>query len=233
MAAPPFNPAETVPQDTDLASNFPAAERTFRDVIESWIITEHGRSGHHTLPKLTTTARDAITDWEVGSLIYNSTLSKMQFVTSIGPVTWVDVIDFVAAPAGTTSVAGIFEKATAAEVYAATADKALTADLIETANAAVTLTDAGPTALDWDAGLYREWTVSADRLLSNPTNGQPGTMRKIYVVGNNATPRTLTFDTQFLGGTPTLTDVTSTKGYFLYIECRSTSHFVVSARRAL
>lgn len=232
MASPPFNPAETVPQDTDLAANFPSAERTFRDVVESWIITEHGRSGHHTLPKLTTSARDAITDWEVGSLIYNSTLSKMQFVTSIGPVVWVDVIEFIAPVQGTTTTAGVFEKATDSEVYAATADKALTADLIETAAAGTTLTDAGTVAVDWDAGLNFDLTISANRVLGNPTNGQPRTFRTIVVQGNDATDRTLTFGNQYLGAVPTLTDIDSTKWYLLTIFCVTTSHFVVSAKQA-
>lgn len=36
MAVPPFAIAETTPQDNDVVLNFPLAERTFRDVVESW-----------------------------------------------------------------------------------------------------------------------------------------------------------------------------------------------------
>src|SRR5262245_56591265 len=88
MAVAPFNPNESVPGDSDIASQFPALERTFRDVMESWMLVEHGRSGHHALPSLTTTERNAITDWEVGSLIWNETKNALEFVTSIGPVVW-------------------------------------------------------------------------------------------------------------------------------------------------
>lgn len=83
MASPPFNPNEALPEDDDVAAAFPGVERTFRDVMESWVLTEHGRSGHHTLPSLTTSERDAITNWEVGSVLYNETLGKFQYVTAI------------------------------------------------------------------------------------------------------------------------------------------------------
>lgn len=231
MASPPFNPAETVPQDTDLASNFPAAERTFRDIIESWLLTEHGRSGHHAFPVGTTTERDAITDWEVGSFIYNTTLAKCQLVVSIGPVTWVDVIDFVAPVQGTTSLAGTFEKATDAEVYAATADKAITSDLQETSSNEVTVSDGSPVALDWDTFINGTVTVTADRAIGNPTNGQVRTWRTLLVKGNSSTDRTITFGNQFLGAVPTITDCDDATWYLLTIVCISTTHFAVSAKK--
>lgn len=37
MATPPFAIAETTPQSADVVLNFPAAERTFRDIVESWL----------------------------------------------------------------------------------------------------------------------------------------------------------------------------------------------------
>lgn len=37
MATPPFSITETVPGDTDFMSVYPVAERTFRDVVESWL----------------------------------------------------------------------------------------------------------------------------------------------------------------------------------------------------
>lgn len=88
MATSPFNPNEALPEDDDVISLFPAVERTFRDIIESWIMTEHGRSGHHTIPLKTTTQRDAITDWEAGSFVYNTTLSTLQIATSVDPDVW-------------------------------------------------------------------------------------------------------------------------------------------------
>ncbi len=91
MATPPFNPDETKPGDGDIVSQFPAVERTFRDIIEDWINFEHDPTGHHAILTGTTAARDAITDWVVGSLWYNTTTSVLQLVISIGPVVWADV----------------------------------------------------------------------------------------------------------------------------------------------
>ncbi len=55
MATPPFLPDETKPADGDVVSQFPAVERTFRDVIETWILVDHDTAGEHekiTLPEL-------------------------------------------------------------------------------------------------------------------------------------------------------------------------------------
>jgi|GEM_PF-4821714 len=232
MASPPFNPSETTPADGSLINAFPAAERTFRDIIESWLLIEHGRSGHHTILMGTTTERDAITDWEVGSIFYNETTDRIEIVESIGPVVWIPG-ENTSVTQGTTTTVGGYEKATNAEVYAATADKVLTADLIEAASASVALVDAATVAVDWDAALNYTLVISANRVLGNPTNGQPFTSRKVYVAGSDATDRTLTFDSQYLGSVPALTDIDNGRAYLLYIDCISTTHFVVSAKRAV
>lgn len=131
--------------------------------------------------------------------------------------------------AATTSATGVVEKATDAEVRAATADKYLSADLIESASTAVALTDAATVALDWEAGFFRTLTLTANRALGNPTNGHPGTVRTVYVVGNHGTDRTLTFGNQYGGELPTLADIDSAKAYVLTILCVTTTHFVVTA----
>lgn len=123
--------------------------------------------------------------------------------------------------------------AVASDVWAATLGKMFTTDLIETASAVVTLTDAGPVAVDWDTFVNAQVTVTANRQIGNPTNGQPGTWRTIYVIGNNTTDRTITFGNQFLGDVPTITDCDNGRAYLLMIFCRTTSHFVVSSKRAL
>lgn len=43
--SPPFNLAETVPADDDFAAQFPGVERTFRDTVESWLLTEGNVQG--------------------------------------------------------------------------------------------------------------------------------------------------------------------------------------------
>jgi microcystin-dependent protein len=47
MASPPFSIAETIPEDDDIVSQFPATERTFRDVVESWLLVNHNVQGRH------------------------------------------------------------------------------------------------------------------------------------------------------------------------------------------
>ncbi|MEX1181550.1 MAG: hypothetical protein WEB63_12170, partial [Cucumibacter sp.] len=75
-------------------------------------------------------------------------------------------------------------------------------------------------------------TLTANRALGNPTNGQPGTWRRVRVIGDDTTDRTLTFGTQYEGDLPVLTDIDSTKQYCLDIECITTTHFLVSKRNA-
>lgn len=132
------------------------------------------------------------------------------------------------------SQAGFGEMATHAEIWAATTGaKALMAEDLETAAAAVSLTDASTVAINWDNGINFEVTITANRILGNPTNGQPGTTRTVYVVGDSSTDRTLTFGNQYLGEVPTLTDIDNGRHYLLTIFCRSASHFIVSAKRAV
>lgn len=47
MASPPFTIDQSLPEDDDIVSQHPANARTFRDVVESWLLTEHNVSGRH------------------------------------------------------------------------------------------------------------------------------------------------------------------------------------------
>jgi hypothetical protein len=113
--------------------------------------------------------------------------------------------------AASTSAAGVVEKATDAEVRSAAADKYIAADHLESASAGVALTDAAIVAVDWDTFINATLTLTANRTLGNPTNGQVGTWRTILVQGDAATSpataRTLTFGNQYKGDLPTLTDI--------------------------
>lgn len=54
MATPPFLPDESKPGDNDIVSQYPAVERTFRDIIEDWLLIDHDTDGEHaqvTLPE--------------------------------------------------------------------------------------------------------------------------------------------------------------------------------------
>lgn len=90
MASPPFNHDATVPGDSDVVSQYPAAERTFRDIIESWLLIEHGRSGHHVIPSGSTATRDLTSDWEQGSIFFNTDDNEIQYQTEASaPFAWV------------------------------------------------------------------------------------------------------------------------------------------------
>lgn len=97
MASVPFLPDQTLPEDNDIVSQFPAVERTFRDEIESWLLLVADTYGHVKAKVDTTANRDTDVNWSAGNLFINSTLKCLQRVESIGPVVWVNV-DF---PTGT------------------------------------------------------------------------------------------------------------------------------------
>jgi hypothetical protein len=124
------------------------------------------------------------------------------------------------------------DKATAANIRAAASNKVVTSDGIESACAAVALSDASTVAVDWDAGIFFTLTVTANRQIGNPTNGQPGTTRYILVQGNNTTDRTITWGNQYLGEVPAVSDCDSGVWYLFIIFCVTSSHFVVSTKRA-
>ncbi len=93
MATPPFDILEAKPADADIVSQHPADERSMRDIVESWMNIDHdSATGHHKIGVGNTAARDAITDWVVGSLWLNTATSpaKWQHVVSVGPVVWAD-----------------------------------------------------------------------------------------------------------------------------------------------
>jgi hypothetical protein len=142
--------------------------------------------------------------------------------------------DTFSLPTADETTTGGVEMATEAEIYsAATGAKALMAQDLETAAALVALSSSSNlTAVNWDSGVCFSLSLGENTTISNPTNGQPGTFRHIYVVGSSGT-RTVSFGNQFLGELPTITDVATTKGYVLSIMCLTASHFTVSSKRAL
>lgn len=144
---------------------------------------------------------------------------------------WVVEFTPTASATATETIEGVVEQATSAEIYAAAVGaKAIMAQDLETASALVAAADAATIAFDWAAGINRTVTLTANRVLRNPTGGQPGTWRTLYAIGNDGTDRTLTFGNQFLGEVPALTDIDSARAYLLTIYCLTATHFVVSAK---
>lgn len=45
MALPPFNINQSVPGDSDIVSQYPVAERLFRDIVESWFLVDGNNMG--------------------------------------------------------------------------------------------------------------------------------------------------------------------------------------------
>lgn len=180
MALPPFDINQSKPGDSDLVSQFPADERQNRDIIESWIATEHGTSGHHALPIGTTTQRDAVTDWEQGSLFVNTshTPNRLQVQTAAqSPFSWTDFIEF---PSGTKMV---FRQASAPPGW--TQDTS--------ANDRVLRIVSGTPGADggsWTiSGLSATTTVAGHALTVNemPSHNHPGTVIPVYDTGGSGT----------------------------------------------
>lgn len=47
MASPPFNINQSLPGDSDIVSQHPPNARTFRDIVESWLLINHDTNGNH------------------------------------------------------------------------------------------------------------------------------------------------------------------------------------------
>lgn len=104
-----------------------------------------------------------------------------------------------------------------------------TPDQVRNFNTPVALADAATVAIDWSKAGSFSLTLAGSRTLGNPSSPRPGEWRHLNVVGTDATPRTLSFDTQYGGVPPSLTDITSTKTYLLKVYCVSATLFVVEA----
>jgi hypothetical protein len=99
MNSPPFQIATATPQPTDSLSIYPTAETAFREMIVSALAREHdfldalqGFSAHHKFGVGTTAARNAITDWVVGSLWINTDSTPvLQYCSAIGPVVFINL----------------------------------------------------------------------------------------------------------------------------------------------
>lgn len=83
MASPPFAPATTLPNDNDIVSQYPTVERTFRDVMTSFIETDHDATtgGHSKLTMTGQASNPAFTGSQVGVWAH----TNGTFGTTVGP----------------------------------------------------------------------------------------------------------------------------------------------------
>jgi hypothetical protein len=126
--------------------------------------------------------------------------------------------------------------ATVADVQAATPNKVIDAEHLRTASVFEPLADTAPTlAIDWTAAINWEVTIDGNRMIGNPTLGIPGTFRQILFKGTSASsptePHAVTFDSQFGGDLPTISDVDVGRWYLVTLICLTPSIFSASAKR--
>jgi hypothetical protein len=130
----------------------------------------------------------------------------------------------------TESQAACVEMATDAEVRAATTGaKAVMAEDLQTAAAAVALTDGATVAVNWVSGINFTVTLEGNRTLGNPSNGIPGTWRRIQITQDGTGSRTLAYGNQYVfsGGSEPVLTTTASAIDVLYIYCRTASIFEV------
>jgi hypothetical protein len=118
----------------------------------------------------------------------------------------------VTVPAGTA-------EATTAEWRANTADRVLTTDIVYSAAALVTLTDAATIAVDMDTGFNFTVTLGGNRTLGQPTNTEVGKSGVIRIIQDGTGSKTLAYhaDWKFAGGVdPTLSTAAGTVDLLFY-----------------
>lgn len=180
-------------------------------------------------PTDTTAGKVTPSRWNQGSKIQMATARLIGRTTAgAGDAEEISVGNGLALASGSLAA----DIATVANLRAALANKVVTADLIESASAIVSLADATTIAIDWDAFIVADLTVTANRTFGNPTNVQVGTTRYIIVKGSSATARTLSFSSNFKGTLPTDT-VTSTAYLLIGMTAYSATHIIVSSCKAL
>lgn len=122
--------------------------------------------------------------------------------------------------------------ATAAQIRAGTANKALTADNIISALAIVTLTFSATQALDFSTFEFADVVATANITLSNPTNVQVGKTKYLMLKGSSASLLTVSFGSNFKGTLPT--DTFSNAAYLLIgMTAYSATHIVVTSTKGL
>lgn len=84
MATPPFNPSETVPADNAIVAQYPTAERSFRDIMESWMLIDHNDLGQHKHVELSNIATDPVFPASVWGIYNNNGKMNARFSNQSG-----------------------------------------------------------------------------------------------------------------------------------------------------
>lgn len=89
MAAPPFALATTLPEDTDIVSQFPQNERTNRDIIQSWLLVNHDVNGNHLIATFPWQSTTPATPAASLTQVYASATGRLQIVYPDGSIGFV------------------------------------------------------------------------------------------------------------------------------------------------
>lgn len=123
------------------------------------------------------------------------------------------------------------KEATVANYRDNTADRILTTDIVWSAMAEVTLSDAATIAVDLDTGFDFTVTLAGNRALGNPTNVTVGQKGRIRVVQDGTGSRTLSYESsyEFAGGSAPTLSTTAADEDILYYDCISATRILITA----
>lgn len=118
--------------------------------------------------------------------------------------------------------------ATVADWRSGAAGKMLDAAGLKAASAPVNLPFLASRSLAWTDGAFRTCTLSNNMTLLNPTGVLPGAESvQIWMVGNNATPRSISFGANYRGSLPNVT-VSNTQGLLITLTAVTATVIVVT-----
>jgi len=117
--------------------------------------------------------------------------------------------------------------ATAAQVRSLTTANTMTPEKVLDALVATAPSGGSNFAPDWASFIASTWVVTANRVLSNPTNVIPGSTRSVTVKASTSTERTITFGNQYKGDLPTVA-VTNAAFVTLFLYAVSATEILVS-----
>jgi len=123
-------------------------------------------------------------------------------------------------------------RATTAQLRARESDTGVTSQGIRDALAYVNIPYASTMTLNGEAGVNFESTLTGNVTSFEVSDPIVGATYAIEFVGNNATPRTVTFHSNFKNP-PLLNDITSSKGYEVTFKVRTATRFIPVALRSL
>lgn len=132
----------------------------------------------------------------------------------------------------------VMPEATAAEYRAATAGKALSADKVWSAAAAVALTDAATIAVDMSTFLNASVTLGGNRTLGNPANAKPGQSGFIRVTQDGTGSRTLSYASNWkyaggIGSVPALSTAAGAVDVITYLVLSATEILITGVQKAV